>query len=67
MDLDVVVNQIEQRVDHVQECWAQCQDEVVRRWAPPHQFPILGVFGPAIVVGEYARLGARLNLDLGDV
>lgn len=28
---------------------------------------ILGVFGPAIVVGEYARLGARLDLDLGDV
>ena len=41
VDLDVVVNQIEQRVDHVQECWAQCQDEVVRRWAPPHQFQSL--------------------------
>ena len=35
--VEVVVNQVEELVDHVQVSWAQCQDEVAQRWAPPHQ------------------------------
>ena len=36
-EVEVVVNQVDQLLGHVQVSWAQCQDEVAQRWAPPHR------------------------------